>query len=238
MLNEVKSSPAGKNFINQFIDFFLPRYCTGCGTKLASDEEQVCPACINSILKADNRFIETEYIRKFKNENIIEEFASLYIFEKDKTFQDIIHSIKYSKKFLAGVFLGRLIAESLEDKINSWKIDLIIPVPLHHLKKAERGYNQSDYIAIGIGKRLGIRSHNNVIRRVRFTESQTTMTLQEREQNIAKAFKARRKKKIKGKNLLIVDDVITTGATIKECGRILKNSGANLIYACSAAIAE
>jgi len=238
MLNEVKSRPAGKNNINQFFDFFLPRYCTGCGKKLPYDEKLVCPDCLNTILTADTETIEAEFNRKFKDDKIIEDFSSLYIFEKDKTFQDIIHSIKYNKKFLAGVFLGKLLTESLEDKINSWKIDLIIPVPLHHLKKAERGYNQSEYIAKGISKRSGIRMQNNVIRRVRYTQSQTTMTLNEREQNIEKAFKVKHKKKIKGKNLLLVDDVITTGATVKECGNVLKDNGAKLVYACSVAIAE
>jgi len=227
-----------KNTLNQFFDFFLPRYCTGCDKKLAYDEKLICPECLNTIQKADTELIEAEYNRKFKNDRIIEDFSSLYIFEKDKTFQDIVYSIKYTKKFLAGVFLGRLLAEFLEDKINSWKIDLIVPVPLHHLKKAERGYNQSEYIAKGISKSTGIRMQNNLIRRVRYTESQTSMTLPEREHNIAKAFKVEHKKKIKGKSVLLVDDIITTGATVKECGRVLKDNGANLIYACSTAIAE
>ncbi len=227
-----------KNNINQFFDFFLPRHCTGCGKKLAYNENLVCPSCLNSILKVETKLIETEYNRKFKNDRLIEDFSALYIFEKDKTLQDVIHSIKYNKKFLAGVFLGKLLADSLEDKINSWKIDLIIPVPLHHLKKAERGYNQSEYIAKGISKRLGIRMQNNVIRRVRYTQSQTTMPLKERKQNIARAFKVKHKKAITGKNILLVDDIITTGATVKECGKILKDNGAKLVYACSTAIAE
>ena len=116
MLNEVKSRPAGKNNINQFFDFFLPRYCTGCGKKLAHDEKLVCPVCLNTLPIVDKETIEAEFNRKFKDDRIIEDFSSLYIFEKDKTLQDIIHSIKYSKKFLAGVFLGRLLAESLSEK--------------------------------------------------------------------------------------------------------------------------
>ena len=227
-----------KNNINQFFDFFLPRYCTGCGKKLAYDEKLICPRCLNSILKADNELIDAEYTRKFKNDKIIEDFSSLYIFEKDKTFQDVIHSIKYNKKFLAGVLLGSLLAESLEEKINTWKIDLILPIPLHHLNNAARGYNQSEYIAKGISKRLGIRMQYNVIRRIRYTQSQTTMSLKEREQNIARAFVVKHKKAISGKNLLLVDDVITTGATVKECGKVLKDNGAKTIYACSTAIAE
>jgi len=227
-----------KNNINQFFDFFLPRYCSGCSKKLAYDEKLICPSCLNTILKADTKLIEAEYNRKFKNDRIIEDFSSLYIFEKDKTLQDVIHSIKFNKKFLTGVLLGRLLAESLEDKIKSWEIDFILPVPLHHLKNAERGYNQSEYIAKGISKKLGIRMQNNVIRRVRYTQSQTTMSLKEREQNIARAFKVKHKKAISGKNLLLVDDVITTGATVKECGKVLKDNGAKTIYACSTAIAE
>jgi ComF family protein len=158
------------------------------------------------------------------------------VFEKDKELQHIIHSLKYEKKFLLGVFLGSLLGETIKNEFTDYKIDFVVPVPLHHLKKAEREFNQSFYIAKGISKKTGIRVNNKLVKRKRFTESQTTMTLSEREENIKEAFIPG--KKLSGENILLVDDVITTGSTIKECGRVLLDAGANKIYAASIAIAD
>ena len=119
-----------------------------------------------------------------------------------------------------------------------WDIDIIIPVPLHHLKKAERGYNQSEFIVKGLSDKLNIPYSTKALKRVRYTETQTAFNLGEREKNISNAFKVRNKKKILGKNILVVDDVITTGSTIKECGKALLESGAKSVYACSIAIAD
>jgi len=227
-----------RNFIVQFTDFFLPAYCTGCNKKIEADENIICAECFNGITKAEQERINSEYYRKFRQTVIIKDFFSLYIFEKDKTLQQVIHSLKYNKKFLVGILLGEKLAEGITDKVKSWDIDLIIPVPLHHLKKAERGYNQSEFIVKGLSKELKISFTTKAIKRVRYTESQTTFNMEEREANISNAFTLRSKKKITGKNILLVDDVITTGSTIKECGKALREGGANSVYACSVAIAE
>ncbi|MEO8398755.1 MAG: ComF family protein [Ignavibacteriaceae bacterium] len=220
------------------IDFFLPRFCPSCKKNLNENEKYVCQNCLDNIKLADESRLNKEYQRKFFEKNIISEFTSLYVFEKDKELQHIIHSFKYAKKFLIGKFLGELAANHLKEKINNWKIDLIIPIPLHNLKKAERGYNQSFYIAKGLSKILNIPVSENSVKRIKFTESQTTMTLLERQENIGEAFLIKNKKKIEGKNILLIDDVITTGATISECGKILLESRAKKIYAASVAIAD
>jgi ComF family protein len=119
-----------------------------------------------------------------------------------------------------------------------WKIDLIIPVPIHHLKKAERGYNQSDFIAKGLSTALNIPYSSKSIKRIKYTESQTKLNMNERALNVSNAFKARSSNKLKGKNILVVDDVCTTGATLLECAKVLLGAGANSVYACSIAIAE
>jgi ComF family protein len=162
----------------------------------------------------------------------------MFVFEMDKELQHAIHSLKYEKKFLIGVFLGKMLAEEIKTHRTNWKIDLIIPIPLHHLKKAERGYNQSLYIAKGLNKVLQCKYSDRVIKRIRYTESQTGLNMVERLENISEAFKIRNKKLIQGKTILLVDDVITTGATISECGKILLESGAQKVYAASIAIAD
>ncbi len=226
------------SFITSFFDFFLPRFCPSCEKKLLTDEFVVCPECIGKIKLADDERIKSEFVRKFSSSGIISDFISLFVFEKDKELQHIIHSLKYNKRFTTGKFLGSILAENHKQKITGWKIDFIIPVPLHHLKEAERGYNQSFYIATGLSKGLKIPAAKNFIKRKRFTESQTTMNLKERQENIEGAFKAKRNLNLKRKNILLVDDVITTGSTIGECGKVLLKAGANKVYAVSVAIAD
>ncbi len=115
---------------------------------------------------------------------------------------------------------------------------MIIPVPIHHLKKAERGYNQSDYLAKGLSKSLNIPYSSKAIKRIKYTVSQTGLNMNERALNVSNAFKVRHTKKVLGKNILILDDVCTTGATLLECGIALYKAGASSVYACSVAIAE
>jgi ComF family protein len=146
--------------------------------------------------------------------------------------------LKYNGKFSIGFFLGKILADALKDKFNEWEFDYIVPVPLHHLKRAERGYNQSDFIARGIKSIIKIPINAKILIRTRFTESQTNLNMQERNENMKNAFSVKRKKLLKGKTILLIDDVITTGATISECGRILLENGAVKVYAASVAIAD
>src|SRR3972149_5151276 len=227
-----------KNYLTELFDFILPRFCPSCRNKLTSAENTVCNSCLSKIKLADPEFIKSEYQRKYENKRIISGFVSQYIFEKDKELQHIIHALKYDKKFHIGIFLGKSLGEHFKSQFQSWNINLIVPVPLHHLKKAERGFNQSYYIAKGISIATGISLNDRAIKRFRFTQSQTTMTLKEREENIEGAFKVRKKENVKGKNVLLVDDVMTTGATISECGRVLLEAGANQIYAATVALAD
>ena len=224
--------------LNGFFDFFIPRQCPGCDNKLLSNETAICNDCLASIKIAEDERLRKEYERKFLSTKIISGFTSLFVFEKDKAIQSYIHSVKYNKRFLNARFFGELIAQKLSSQISKWNVDYLVPVPLHQLRKAERGFNQSKYIASGISKEMDIKVRNSLLRRTKYTETQTNLSLVEREENIANAFKVRQTGSIKNKSFLLVDDVITTGATIRECGKVLLNTGANKIYACSAAIAE
>jgi len=226
------------NFLTPFIDFFLPRFCPACKNKLSIGEEIVCGSCLSKIKRPDEQRLKHEFERKFSSDKIISGFTSLFVFEKDKELQHIIHGLKYDGKFQIGIFLGKLIANELGRQFDLWKIDFIIPVPLHHLKRAERGYNQSEFIAKGIRSVLRIPISTNSIKRERFTETQTSLNLVERKENLKDAFTIKRKNNLKGKTILLLDDVITTGATISECGKILLENGIANIYAASVAIAD
>lgn len=225
-------------FLKSLIDFLLPRLCYSCNNKLELSENDVCSICMQKYQKAGKSRIDSEYSRKFKDAGVVSEFRSLYVFEKGKEFQQLIHSLKYGRKFRAGIFLGEQTGNFFSDIITGWEINYIIPVPLHKIKKVQRGYNQSSYIAKGISRVTGIPSSEKVLYRVKNTSSQTFMNLQQREENIKNAFRIKSTELVRGKNILLVDDVITTGSTINECAKMLKNCGAHKIYAISAAVAD
>ncbi len=227
-----------KYFANNLLDFILPRFCCSCKTKLSANQDTMCGNCLSKIQRSTSSRLQREFERKFLNNKIISEFYSPFVFEKDKELQHAIHSLKYDKKFPVGIFLGKLLATEVKSSKTNWNFDLIIPIPLHQLKKAERGYNQAYYIAKGVGSILKVKVSDRAVKRIKYTESQTTMNLNEREENISGAFKLKQKKAVRGKNILLLDDVITTGATISECGKILLESGANKIFAASIAIAD
>ncbi len=220
------------------LDYFLPRICVSCSSKLSLSEDTLCNKCLGNILKAEENRIKFEYQKKFSKDGVITDFFSLFVFEKDGELQKAIHSLKYEKKFGVGIFFGKLLANGLKTSRPIWQFDTIIPIPLHQLKKAERGYNQAYYISHGIKKELNKKINTKSVRRVKYTQSQTTMNLIERKENISGAFKVKKVSAIKQKNILLIDDVITTGATNTECGIQLLNAGANKIYAASVAIAD
>ena len=185
------------NFTASYIfDFFL-RICPGCNKKLSVEEKPVCAECLSSILIADEDRLQNEFDKNFGSTKVINDFYAKFVFETDKTLQQIIHALKYKKQFKLGVFLGEILAEGI--KMKDWQIDLIIPVPIHHLKKAERGYNQSDYLAKGLSKSLNIPYSGKAIKRTKYTESQTKLKMKERALNVSNAFKVRNAEKSKWK---------------------------------------
>jgi competence protein ComFC len=226
------------HLLSEFFDVFLPRICPSCKDKLEINEECICSDCMNNILPADSMRIRFEFQKKFQSKGIISGFNSLYVFEKDKELQRIIHSMKYENNFRVGECLGKLLGDKLLHEMPIWNPDLIIPVPLHHLKKSERGYNQSFYISKGVNRKLKLVVNRRCVKRIKYTETQTSMNIIEREKNISGAFKVKTNNDICGKNILIIDDVITSGNTVSELGKTLKEKGAVSVYAASIAIAD
>ncbi|MGK9369788.1 ComF family protein [Melioribacter sp. Ez-97] len=218
--------------LKNYIDFLLPRFCLHCNIKLNAGEDYLCNGCAESLRRADK---PSSY--RLKRNKSLCDFRSLYLFEKETPVQSLIHNLKYNGNFRIGIYLGRLLGNEYKNLfLNEWNIEGIAPVPLYHAKQAERGYNQSYYIAKGIHIATKIKIIG-ALRRIRYTQSQTELTLSERMLNVRGAFEIKRFKKVDGKKLLLVDDVITTGSTVDECAAVLLKAGAADIYAASVAIA-
>jgi ComF family protein len=224
--------------VNSFLDFILPRFCYNCGEKLTPADKLFCSKCVPLINRASPERLQREFNRKFAANNIISGFQSLYVFEEEGAIQKIIHEMKYKNSFLLGKSLGRLVAQELSNKIIQWSADIIIPVPIHILRKAERGYNQSLFLAKGISSVLNIPVKTNIVKRAKYTSTQTKLNLTERKENVKDAFICKHPDVFKGKRIILLDDVITTGATITECGKVLLDNGTEKVYAMSAAIAD
>ncbi len=173
---------------------------------------------------------------RFINSGIVDEFFPLYYFEKNGVFQTLAHNLKYEevKEFgkLLGVKLGRKL---LNDAL---QLDAIIPVPLNKQKFRERGYNQAEVIAGGISTVLNAPVETSVVQRIKYTQTQTKLNAEQRKENVEDAFSIAHSGKAKNKKFLIVDDVITTGATIQELSKILKHNGAAKTYIASAGLAK
>jgi ComF family protein len=168
---------------------------------------------------------------------------SLFAFREGYEFSGIIYRLKYGGMKRLGIYLGELFGKELNKYINSKNIspfDSIIPVPLFKTKLRERGYNQSDYICIGINKIMGSIFIPQLVKRIRHTSTQTKLNREERILNMKNAFEINKKYKneIIGKRIILVDDVVTTGSTMNEVIRILKENQCEEVLACCLAMAR
>ncbi len=223
------------NYIAELLDFFIPRFCIACNSSLKVSNKFICNSCESSIQLLTESQIISEFQRKFSHENIIDDYTSLFLFEEGDALQKLIHALKYEKKFKVGIFLGQKLGNYKNKIIKSWNADFIIPIPLFNLKRVERGFNQSFYIAKGLSNETKIPIENNLVKRTKNTVSQTALNLTERKENLHRAFILNKKRKVQGKRVIIIDDVITTGATVSELARILKENGAEKVFTISIA---
>jgi ComF family protein len=221
------------------VDFVYIPQCATCHGTLSSGEFYICTKCWDDFA----RVVATETViqsieEKFIGDEWIGKISSVFLFEQDERVRTAVHLLKYNDaekiadKF--GIFIARKITE---DAVLS-QSDVIVPVPLHPARKRERGYNQSELIARKISEELGIECEVRFLKRTRQTQTQTLFDYEDRRKNIEGAFSAdpRFLHVVKNKAILLVDDVITTGSTIKECARVLKENGAAEVYGVSAAI--
>lgn len=218
-------------------DFLLPRFCVYCEEKLSPGEYYLCQGCFFQVSDASKELLQHEFDRKFRGLSLIDNFRAAFIFEKEKPLQALIHRLKYSYNFDAGEFLGKLTGEKLKNELASLEIRYLIPVPIHKLKKYHRGYNQTEYIAKGISKVTGIEILSDVLIRGKHTGTQSKLKIDTRKRNITDVFEVNDSGKIAEVNIAIVDDIVTTGATMNECAKVLKQQSAGNITALSVAIA-
>lgn len=210
---------------------FFPSNCLVCGKRLSAPRDVLCFKCEYLMPKTGYGGREDNPVsRTFWGRVPVLCGTSLFRFEKGSAYQVLLHELKYRGNVKAGLYLGRLLGQELVSTSYS-KCDLLLPVPLHPGRLRQRGYNQSEIIARGVSDITGIPVvTGQIIRRGRH-RSQTSMGRNERFENVFEEFSLGKKPmNINGLKVLIVDDVITTGATLEACSRLLLSHFTCLVY--------
>ncbi|MFK8039613.1 MAG: ComF family protein [Crocinitomicaceae bacterium] len=197
------------------LDIFFPNNCELCQKHLTHKESFICLECKFNLPYIDRHQLMLESIQKiFWGRIEIEKVYSVYNYQKGNQTQRILHEIKYKNKTKLAIHLGEIIG-SLIPKNHTF--DLIIPIPLHPKKLKKRGYNQSQLLAEGVQQTNAIPIDNNSVVRTGINQSQTQFSKYDRWDNVKGIFKLKDNNNLAGKHILIVDDVLTTGATIEAC---------------------
>jgi len=211
-----------KEYWNDFIFLFYPEVCRACNRPLSKNEKWICTSCLLDMPKSDYwNNLKNPVNQMFWGKTKIEFASAFLLFSKDSSYRKLIHSLKYKDDKESGINLGELYGKEIHLNSKYPTIDYIIPVPLHPKKQKKRGYNQSECISKGLSKALNIEYLTDSLVRIVNTSTQTKKHKDERWENVAGVFDVVNTNKIQGKHILLVDDVITTGATVEHCAMIL-----------------
>ena len=223
-------------YIDALVKLFYPRPCYACNNNEIDNDEMICMECLYKLPYTTFESMEDNPTEKLFWGRISTSFAcSIFYFEKENVLQNIIHQIKYKNEKELGIFMGKLMGLKINDLIKAHNIDFMIPMPIHPKKEKKRGYNQATLLCKGINSINKLDYMENAIVKIQHTETQTKKSRIERWRNVEQVFYVPNPHVILGKNILIIDDVITTGASTEACGQILLEHGANSISICGLA---
>jgi ComF family protein len=236
---------AARDFLRGITSLIYPPTCTICSASVGS-HEYLCADCEAKLSRIVPPFcakcsepFDGAITTPFSCANCAHRKlyfdAAVSAYRSRGIARHVILNFKYGKQIHLRRLVGRWLIAALDDpRLREQKFDAIIPVPLHPARQRERGFNQAALLAELAGPQLGVRV-SLALQRVRFTTTQTAFDRAERIENLRHAFRLRRNADVRRLRVLLIDDVLTTGSTLSECARILKESGARSVYAATAA---
>jgi ComF family protein len=201
-----------------FYRLFFPKICGGCDVSLVKGEYHLCLHCRTALPFTNFENIKDNPVEKLFIGRVNIEFAtSLFFFSQTERVQNILHNIKYNEQKELAIYIGKIFGERLQNNSYLNSVNTIIPVPLHPQKEHLRGYNQSALFAEGMNEVLNLDIQENNLVRIVNTYTQTKKSRLERVENMEKAFTVKNPEKLNNKHVLLIDDVLTTGATLEAC---------------------
>ena len=210
-------------FVNDLISLVFPELCSVCGNSLMNNEQAICCLCECRMPKTNYHLHTGNALEKMFYGRVHINFAgAIYVFNKGGLIQNVVHNIKYKGQKKVAYFFGLSYGRILVGNAALADVDIVIPVPLHPKKMRKRGYNQSEYFAKGLAKSMNVKMANDILLRETTASSQTNKSRFERWKNVEDAFLLNQANSIKGKHVLLVDDVVTTGSTIEACANRLQ----------------
>lgn len=210
------------HILSDFFNLFFPKICVGCHEELLRGEKILCQKCLYGLPKTNyHKVIDNDIKFSFNIDSNITFAAAYCYYTKKGVFQEIIHNFKYKQQKQVGTLLGLLFGKDLAKTSHFQTIDKIVPVPLHARKYKKRGYNQSEYIARGLSKALDKPVLTDSLIRKIYTQTQTKKNAEERWENVKEAFAIQNTGQLKNQHILLVDDVLTTGSTLKACSNVI-----------------
>jgi len=212
-----------KTVLKVITHFVYPNSCLICKSFCKNDTLGICTGCLSKLEPT----MHGDWVNNVTNNTFIDHAYSGWFF--NDVFQNVIHSFKYLDRPKFAFHFGRYLANEILKYSQFPPVDMLIPVPLHPVKKRDRGYNQADWIAQGVAKELNIPISFNSLKKIKYTPSQTTLNMEEREKNVASVFHC--SQSFNDLHICIIDDVLTTGSTISAVAKACKEAGAKKITA-------
>ncbi len=211
-------------YLKDFYSLFFPNLCNACGESLVNSEKLICIRCLYQLPYTNYHFFtDNKLARQFWGKEKIENATAFLFFKHGGKVQRLMHQLKYNNVPELGLELGKQLGAELLKAERYKDVQAIIPVPLHPKKHKIRGYNQSEQIALGLSESMNIPVYNNILRRIKNDNSQTAMNRLARYENLKLSFAAT-KPAVELEHILLVDDTITTGATLEACAIALKQA--------------
>lgn len=221
--------------LTDFVSLFFPRYCLSCSSSLVGGEETLCTRCIINLPKTNYDLNDNPIKLRLAGRLPLTYGLAYLKLKKGGVVQKMLHQLKYNNHPEIGIKIGKVFGHELKRDGLDQAFDLIIPVPLHKSRMRKRGYNQSAKFAEGLSYALGIPWDESIAIRKVSTKTQTNKSKLDRWENVKGVFSMSKSAAIMGKRILLVDDVITTGATLEACGtHLVKHGCVQISVACVA----
>jgi ComF family protein len=205
--------------VSDFSDLFFPHTCAGCGTNMLTKETPICLRCIHELPVTNfHEYANNPVERIFLGRIPLETASAFCYFTRDSVIQHLLHQLKYNGRREVGVFLGNLMGQRLKASGRFNSVSMLVPLPLFASRQKKRGYNQAALICEGIGAAMQLPVATNAVLRITATETQTKKNRIQRWQNMEGRFSVSLPTILNNQHILLVDDVVTTGATLEACG--------------------